>query len=175
MTSLPLILAEELDADWTKVNIVPAPVIDRIYGNPAYFGAIYTAGSNAVSGYFKNLRLFGAQVRKVLLDNVAKRLAVPVEELTTEPSVVVHVKSGRRFSYGEIVAFAEIPDQAPDIKPEQLKKPSEFRLIGRDVMRVELPQKVNGTAAYAIDVQTARDALWRGRTRARRRGRAAAF
>jgi isoquinoline 1-oxidoreductase beta subunit len=153
MTSLPLILAEELDADWSKVRIVPAPVNEAIYGNPSFGGLQYTAGSNAVRGYYPRMRTFGAQVRKVLLDNAAKHLGVPVEELTTEPSVVVHAKSGRRLGYGEIAAFAEVPAQAPEIKPEQLKKPSEFRLIGKDVMRIELPSKVNGSAQYAIDVQ----------------------
>ena len=106
-----------------------------------------------MTGYYKNLRLFGAQVRRVLLDNAAKKLGVPVEELTTEPSMVVHAKSGRKLSYGEIAAFAEVPAKAPEIKPEELKKPAEFRLIGKDVMRVELPHKVNGSAQYAIDVQ----------------------
>ena len=152
MTSLPLILAEELDADWSKVRVVPVPPIDRLYANPAY-GMIYTAGRNAVRAYFQPMRTFGAQARRVLLDNAAKKLGVPVEELSTEPSVVVHAKSGRRLSYGEIAAFADIPAQAPEIKPEQLKKASAFRLIGKDVMRIELPDKVNGRAQYAIDVQ----------------------
>jgi isoquinoline 1-oxidoreductase beta subunit len=114
---------------------------------------MYTAGSNAVTSYFKPLRTFGAQVRRVLLDNAAKKWGVPADELTTEPSVVVHAKSGRRLTYGEIAAFAEIPPAAPEIKPEDLKKTSAFRLIGKDVMRVELPNKVNGSATYAIDVQ----------------------
>jgi isoquinoline 1-oxidoreductase subunit beta len=153
MTSLPLVLAEELDADWSKVRIVPAPVIDQIYGNPAYAHMIYTAGSNAVRVYFMPLRMFGAQVRRVLIDNAAAKWGVPADELTTEPSAVVHAKSGRRLSYGEIVAFAEVPAKAPEIKKEDLKKPDRFRLIGKDVMRVELPSKVNGTARYSIDVQ----------------------
>jgi isoquinoline 1-oxidoreductase beta subunit len=153
MTSLPLIIAEELDADWSKVRIVPAPPIDAIYGNPGFGGMMYTAGSNAVTSYFRPLRTFGAQVRRVLLDNAAAKLGVPVEELTTEPSVVVHAKSGRRLTYGEIAAFAEVPAKAPEIKPEQLKKTSQFRLIGKDVMRVELPTKVDGSAIYGIDVQ----------------------
>lgn len=153
MTSLPLLVAEEMDADWSKVRVVPAPVIDEIYGNPAYFNMIYTAGSNAVRVYFMKLRTFGAQARRVLLANAAKKLGVPVEELTTEPSVVVHAKSGRRLSYGEIAAFAELPAKAPEIKPDQLKRPNQFRLIGHDVMRVELPTKVNGSAQYSIDVQ----------------------
>jgi isoquinoline 1-oxidoreductase beta subunit len=153
MTSLPLIVAEELDADWSKVRVVAAPSIDAIYGNPGFGGMMYTAGSNAVRSYYQPLRTFGAQVRRVLLDNAANKLGVPVDELTTEPSIVVHAKSGRRLSYGEIAAFAQVPDKPPEIKPEQLKKASQFRLIGKDVMRVDLPGKVNGTAPYAIDVQ----------------------
>ncbi len=153
MTSLPLILAEELDADWSKVRVVPAPVVEKIYGNPGFGGMMYTAGSNAVTSYFKPLRTFGAQVRRVLLDNAARKWDVPVEELSTGPSIVLHGKSNRRLSYGEIAAFAEVPATAPEIKPEQLKKPSEFRLISKDVMRVELPNKVNGSATYSIDVQ----------------------
>src|SRR3954453_11707532 len=132
MTSLPLIIAEELDADWSKVRVVPAPPVDAIYGNPGFGGMMYPAGSNGVTSYYRPLRMFGAQVRRVLLDNAGKKLGVPVEELTTEPSVVVHAKSGPKLSYGEIAAFAEIPDKAPDIKPEALKKRGEFRLIGKD-------------------------------------------
>src|ERR1700740_2858039 len=102
MTSLPLILAEELDADWDQVRILPAPFSEKIYGNPAFGGAMFTAGSTAVMAYFNELRTFGAQVRRVFLDNAAKKWDVPVEELTTEPSVVLHKKSGRRLTYGEI-------------------------------------------------------------------------
>jgi Molybdopterin-binding domain of aldehyde dehydrogenase len=110
MTSLPLIIAEELDADWQKVRIIPAPPNAAIYGNPAFGGLMmYTAGSNAVTAYFRPLRTFGAQVRRVLLNNAARHWGVPLDELTTEPSVVVHAKSGRRLTYGEIAAFAEIP------------------------------------------------------------------
>ena len=153
MTALPLIIAEELDADWAKVRIVPAPPLDHIYGNPGFAGMMYTAGSNAVTSYYVPLRIVGAQARRVLLDNAAHKWGVPVEELTTEPSVVVHAKSGRRLTYGDIAAFAELPAKAPDIKPEQLKKAADFRLIGKDVLRVELPAKVNGSATYGIDVQ----------------------
>lgn len=153
LTSLPLILAEELDADWSKVKIVTAPPIEAIYGNPGFQGMMYTAGSNAVTSYYTPLRIFGAQVRKVLLENAAKTLGVQIEELTTEPNTVVHAKSGRRLSYGEIAATAQVPDKGPEIKPDQLKKTKDFRLIGKDVMRVELPGKVNGTARYAIDMQ----------------------
>jgi len=152
-TSLPLIIAEELDADWSKVRIVPAPPIEALYGNPGFAGQMYTAGSNAVTSYFRPLRIFGAQVRRVLLDTAANKLGVPAAELTTEPSMVVHAKSGRKLSYGDIASIADVPAKAPEIKPEQLKRPSEFRLISKDVMRAELPNKVNGSAKYAIDVQ----------------------
>ncbi|RAI39829.1 xanthine dehydrogenase family protein molybdopterin-binding subunit [Rhodoplanes roseus] len=151
-TSLPLIFAEEMDADWSKVRIVRAAPIDAVYGNPGFGGVMYTAGSSAVTGYYKALRQFGAQVRLVLLDNVARRWNVPASELTTEASTVVHAASGRRIGYGEIAAFAEMPAKAPEVRDADLKDPKTFRLIGKDVMRVELPTKVNGTADYAINV-----------------------
>src|SRR5262249_29561342 len=112
MTSLTLIIPEWLDADWAKVPGAQAPPIDAIYGNPGFGGMMYTAASNAVTSYYRPLRVFGAQVRRVLMDNAGKKLGVPLEELTTEPSVVVHAKSGRKLSYGEIAAFAEVPDKA---------------------------------------------------------------
>src|SRR5437899_4151205 len=114
MTSLPLIIAEELDADWSRVRVVPAPPIDAIYGNPGFGGMMYTAGSNAVRSYYAPLRMFGAQVRRVLIDNAAKHWAVPAAELTTEPSAVVHAKSGRRLGHGAIPAFAGIRAKAPE-------------------------------------------------------------
>ena len=170
MTSLPLIIAEELDADWSKVRIVPAPPIDAIYGNPGFGGMMYTAGSNAVTSYYKPLRLFGAQVRRVLLDNAAKKLGVPVEELTTEPSVVVHAKSGRQLSYGEIAAFAEVPAKAPEIKPEQLKKPERLPpdRQGRDAGRAA-GQGQRQRPQYAIDVQVPGMLYGSGAARAGRR------
>ncbi len=152
-TAIPLIIAEEMDADWSRVRIVPAAPDDKVYGNPGFRGLMYTAGSATVTGYWDVARTFGAQVRRVLMENAADKWGVPLAELSTEPSVVVHAKTGRRISYGEIAAFARIPATAPAIKPEELKKPEQYRLIGKDVMRVELPSKVNGTAQYSIDVQ----------------------
>src|SRR5207245_1072129 len=131
----------------------PAPPDDKRYGNPGFGGTMLTAGSNAVRSYFQPLRVFGAQVRRVLLDNAARRWSVPTSELTTEPNVVIHAKSGRRLTYGEIAAFAEVPAKAPEVAESELKKTDQFRLIGKDVMRVELPQKINGSAQYSIDVQ----------------------
>jgi isoquinoline 1-oxidoreductase beta subunit len=152
-TAIPLIIAEEMDADWSRVRIVPAAPDDKVYGNPGFRGLMYTAGSATVTGYWDVARTFGAQVRRVMMENVARKWDVPLAELATESSTVVHAKTGRRMSYGEIAAFAQIPAAAPAIKPEELKKPEQYRLIGKDVMRVELPSKVNGTAQYSIDVQ----------------------
>src|SRR2546427_5565486 len=114
---------------------------------------MYTAGSATVTGYWDVARTFGAQVRRVMMENAANKWGVPLAELSTEPSTVVHAKTGRRMSFGEIAAFAQVPATAPAIRLEELKKSEQYRLIGKDVMRVELPTKVNGTAQYSIDVQ----------------------
>jgi isoquinoline 1-oxidoreductase subunit beta len=156
MTSLPLVLAEELDADWSKVKTEFAPPVAKDYGNPHPIlrGNMATVASISVAGYYQPLRIAGAQARRVLLDTVAAQWSVPVSELTTEPSVVVHEKSGRRISYGEVAKSAKVPAEPPAIKPEQLKPESQFRLIGRqDIGRVDVPGKVTGAARYGIDVQ----------------------
>src|SRR5215210_7239542 len=156
LTALPLILAEELDADWSKVKCEFAPGNPKVYGgvHKMFPGAQVTLASVSVPAYYMPLRTAGAQARKVLLDNVAKQWNVPVEELTTEPSVVVHQKSNRRISYGDVAKFATVPAEPPPIKETDLKQPSQFRLIGRkDIGRVDVPSKVNGTAQYGIDVQ----------------------
>src|SRR2546423_3930150 len=152
-TTLPLILAEELDADWSKVKPVLPPAWDeKKYGNPDN-NAFQTSASNSVHGYFHALRIAGAQARRVLLDAVAARWNVPVGELSTEPSIVVHKASNRRISYGEIAAFAKAPAEMPKIEDKDLKASANFRLIGKDVPRVEVPTKVTGAAKYAMDVQ----------------------
>src|SRR5258706_1230265 len=136
-TAIPLILAEEMDADWSRVRIVPAAPDDKVYGNPGFRGLMYTAGLATVTGYWDVARTFGAQVRRVMMENAADKWGVPLAELSTEPSVVVHAKTGRRISYGEIAAFAHVPATAPAIRLEELKKPEQYRLIGKDVMHSE--------------------------------------
>jgi isoquinoline 1-oxidoreductase beta subunit len=151
-TSLALIIAEELDADWSRVKVEMSPLDDKIYGNPRY-GIMYTAGSASVSTYFKPLRLHAAQARRVLIDSVAGKWGVPAAELTTEPGVVVHKASGRRMTYGEIASFARVPATLPAVTEADLKSVTDFRYLGKDVQRVEVPSKVDGSAQYAIDVQ----------------------
>lgn len=153
-TSLPLIIAEEFDADWSKVKIVQPPAWDaKKYGNPGYAQRLSTTSSASVSGYFKTMRMAGAQARRVLLDAVATKWRVPVAELSTEPSIVIHRPSNRRISYGEIASFAEMPATLPAVRDEDLKSPAQFRLIGKDVPRVEVGLKTTGAAKYAMDVQ----------------------
>lgn len=157
-TSLPLILAEELDADWSKVKTEFAPANPKLYGSPhkVWGGQTpqITAASVAVPGYFMPLRMAGAQARKVLLDAAAEKWKVPVSELTTDKSTVIHKKSGKRISYGELAAFATVPTEPPKITEADLKKPAQFKLIGRkDIGRSDVPLKVNGSAQYGIDVR----------------------
>jgi isoquinoline 1-oxidoreductase beta subunit len=155
LTSLPLILAEELDADWAKVTTQYAPPNPKIYGNyhRLFNGAMLDAGSLTVPGFWMPLRMGGAQARRVLMENVARQWNVPLEELGTEPSVVVHAKSGRRISYGEVVKFATVPAEPPKLGEADLKKPAQFRLIGKNTPRVDVPSKVDGSAKYGIDVR----------------------
>ena len=152
-TSLPLILAEDLDADWSKVRVAATPDDDKVYGNPAFGNQLTTVGSFAVAGYYEKLRLAGAQARAVLLANAAEAWNVPVAELTTEPGIVVHTKSGRRIGYGDLAKTATVPDPLPQVTPADLKPASQFRLIGKDVPRLDMAAKVNGTAKYGIDTQ----------------------
>lgn len=150
LTGMPVLVAEELDADWKKVRVVPAPM-NRAYGNPGFGGLQVTGASSSTPGFYMPLRLAGAQARRVLLDAVAAEWNVPVGELTTEPHVVVHRRSGRRIGYGEITAFAKVPAELPIVTPADLKKPAQFRLIGQSLPRVEVPDKVTGRTRFGID------------------------
>ncbi|MFL6214243.1 MAG: hypothetical protein ACJ74J_10180 [Blastocatellia bacterium] len=153
-TSIPLMLAEEMDADWSKVVLDWAPSKPEIYGwpNPRGGRDMTVTGSRAVMMYWNDLRTAGAQVRKVLIANAAEKWGVDPASLKTEPSAVVDPASGRRLSYGEIAAFGAVPATLPSVDKSELKKKSQFRLIGKSVPRRDLPFKVNGTAQYAIDV-----------------------
>lgn len=154
MTTLPLLIAEEMDADWDDVRIVQAPSDAETYGNPGFYGIQLTGGSESTRGYYETLRLVGAQTRMVLLTSAAAMLRVPVQELATEPGRVAHVQSGRSLGFGEIAANGAIPDPLPQATEADLKPSEEWRYIGsRSIPRVDVPAKVDGTAIYGIDVQ----------------------
>src|SRR5215470_3882509 len=154
-TTLPAVIADELDADWSKVKpVFPSEWNEKKFGNPGYDNyAFQTSASFAVRGYFRAMRVAGAQARRVLLDAVATKWGVPAAELSTEPSVVVHKATNRHISYGEIAAFAKAPAELPKIEDKDLKTPADFRYIGKDLPRVEVPLKVTGAAKYGIDAQ----------------------
>src|SRR5262245_13900518 len=154
MTSLALIVAEELDADWSKVKIEFAPADADIYGytfqNQRMMAIV---GSRAVQLYYTNLRTAGAQVRKVLMANAAEKWGVDAGTLKTEPGAVVNPANGARLSYGEIAAFGKIPATLPAVDAKELKARKDFRLIGKTIPRRDTPAKVNGSAIYGIDVR----------------------
>ncbi|MCJ8142190.1 molybdopterin-dependent oxidoreductase [Ancylobacter sp. A5.8] len=152
-TALPLLIAEDMDADWEKVRIIQAPSDAETYGNPGFYGIQLTGGSETVRGYYSLLRLAGAQTRKVLLAGAAAQLGLPVSELATEPGRVVHAGSGRSLSYGQIAATGLLPDPLPQASEADLKPAAQWRYIGRhDVDRVDVPSKVDGSARFGIDV-----------------------
>ena len=151
MSSLPIIVAEEMDADWDKVKIEFAPADAERYGymfNDSRMMSI--VGSRAVQLYYTQLRLAGAQVRKVLIANAAQKWGVEAAALRTEPGYVVN--GSQRLAYGEIAAFGTVPSPLPAVDAKELKDPKTFRLIGKQMPRRDIPAKVNGTAQYAIDV-----------------------
>ena len=153
MTAMPLLIAEEMDLDWSKVRVEQSPFDAKTFGNPLFGGAMVAGASRTTRGYYQVMRLAGMQARAIMIQNVAQKLDVPAAELTTEPHAVVHKGSGRKMSYGEIAGFAQVPAQVPQFTAAQLKPMSQFRLIGKDLPRVEVPNKVNGTATYGIDVR----------------------
>ena len=151
-STLPQILAEELDADWDDVQIQQLNKDDRRFGNPLFGGVLYTAGSTGVQAYFDPMRRAGAQARDVLLQIAARELGVDKEFLATEPSVVV-APDGRRLAYGDLVEVGLEGVVVPDADVVRLKDRSAFRIIGKDLPRRDVLAKSTGQAEYAIDVE----------------------
>ena len=177
-TGLAQMLADELDADWSKVKVASAPA-EPAFANmqlgraflPQLTGASegmiaampdslmsfiaraanlqITGGSSAIraTGQYA-MRTVGASTRAALVETAAKRLNVPASELTTADSIVTHAKSGKSLRYGELAA--EAAGMSLSDAPK-LKTASEFKLIGRPVPRIDIPDKVNGSAKYGID------------------------
>jgi isoquinoline 1-oxidoreductase subunit beta len=152
-TGLAMVFAEEMDADWSRVSIVYPPIKPEIFGNPIFGGMMVTYGSGSIRGYWDKVRLQAAAVRQVLMQAAADRWQVPLAEVHTEPSTVVHDASSRSMSYGEIAGFAQVPATMPTIDKSALKKLADYRILGKNTPRLDIPAKVNGSAQYAIDVQ----------------------
>ncbi len=147
-TSLPMLLAEELDADWTRVRCEFAPV-DPAY-NHTVFGIMVTGGSTSIWTSYEQFRKAGAVARAMLIQAAADGWGVAPSACRTENSFVIHEVSGRRAAYGELVAKA-----AEGKPPAQvtLKDPKDFKIIGKPVHRLDTPAKCNGAATFSIDVE----------------------
>lgn len=146
-TSIAMILAEELDADFSRVALLHAPPNDKFYGNPI-FGLQSTGNSNSIRAFWKPLRTAGASARAMLVQAAAEQWQVEPASCGASNGFVTHADSGRKLSYGEL---AEAASKLTPPKEVQLKDPKDFALIGKPLKRLDTPDKVNGKAIYGID------------------------
>lgn len=142
MTSLPMIVAEELDVDWQKVVIEMGP------HDNTKLGPQFTGGSNSVRMYWKPLREAGAAARRMLMEAAAQTWGVPIEEITTKEGVIIHEKSGKKGSYGE---FASKASGIPIPKGAKLKGVQEFKVVRSSKKNVEGLKIVTGKPLFALD------------------------
>ena len=146
-TSLPMLLAEELDADWNKVGFEPAPV-DPKYNHPV-FGMQMTGGSSSVWSGFEQFRNAGAAARAMLIAAAAEKWNADPATLRTDSGVVLD-QTNRKLTYGQLA------QAAAKMKPPEkvaLKDPKTFKLIGKPKSRLDTPEKVNGKAIFGLDVK----------------------
>ena len=146
-TAIPMILAEELDADWTQVVFEHAPPNDKLYANPI-FGIQVTGNSNSVRAFWKPLREAGAAARAMLVQAAAQQWQVDPASCTAANGKVLHPASGRALGYGDLAEAAgsiAVPKNPP------LKDPKDFTLIGKPLKRLDTPGKTNGSVVYGID------------------------
>ncbi len=147
-TSIPMILAEELDAAWDAVSVEAAPPNEALYANPLLHVQA-TGNSNSVRAFWLPLRKAGAAARAMLIGAAAKRWNVDPSTCTAGNGEVSHAASGRKLSYG-VLADDAAKQSAPADPP--LKDPKDFKLIGKPLKRLDTPDKVNGKALYGIDM-----------------------
>jgi isoquinoline 1-oxidoreductase beta subunit len=144
-TALPMVVADEMDADFDRVRVVQAPGDDR-------YGGQDTDGSHSVRDFFEPMRRVGATARHMLVAAGAKAWGVPASECETAAHFVHHRPSGRRLGYGELAErAAAVP--APDPKALKLKSRAEWRYIGKGRNLVDVPDIVTGRAIFGIDAR----------------------
>lgn len=141
-TGLAMAVAEELEADWSRVRV------EQALASPV-FGTLVTAASNTTETFHERLRHAGATAREMLKQAAAAQWRVPVDECTAANSRIVHAGSGRSADYGSLVPAASRLAAPAHIT---LKAPSEWRLLGKEVRPLDTPAKVSGRAQYGIDV-----------------------
>src|SRR6266850_939053 len=147
-TSLPMLLAEELEADWSKIRIESAPA-DKAYINPM-FGMQGTGGSTSVRAAFTPLRKAGAAAREMLVGAAADTWGVDKSTCRAEQGAVIHTPSNRRLTYGTLAAKAATVPLPHDVP---LKDPKDWKILGTRVKRLDSPAKVDGSAVFGIDVK----------------------
>jgi isoquinoline 1-oxidoreductase subunit beta len=150
-TGLATLVAEELDADWSKVRAEHAPADANLYKN-LLLGSQGTGGSTAMANSYEQMRKAGAAARAMLVEAAAQGWRVPTGEISIERGVLRHAKSNRQARFGQVAeAAAKLP--VPENPP--LKDPSKFRLIGREgaIKKLDVPAKTNGTAQFTIDIR----------------------
>src|SRR5947208_4076972 len=148
-TSMPMLLAEELEVDLSQVRLEHAPPDDALYAEPL-FGVQETGGSTSVRGNWEPLRRAGATARSMLVSAAAETWKVPPGACRAASGAVIHGPSGRSLSYGALVDRAA---RLPVPRDVTLKDPKDFKLIGTSVKRLDTPDKVDGTAQFGIDVR----------------------
>ncbi|MES2253963.1 MAG: xanthine dehydrogenase family protein molybdopterin-binding subunit [Pseudomonadota bacterium] len=146
-TSIAMIMAEELDADWTKVMVEAAPPNEKLYANPM-LGVQATGNSNSIRAFWLPLRKAAAGSRQLLIAAAAKQWDVDPASCTTANGAVLHKASNRSLSYG---VLADDANGTPPADPP-LKTPKDFKLIGKPQKRLDTPTKVDGREIYGIDV-----------------------
>ncbi len=144
-TALPMIVAEELEADWSSIRVEQA-LADRVYGDQV------TGGSTSIVESYTPLRRAGATAREMLIAAAAQVWGVEKKTCYAENGAVVHQPSGRRLTYGELAGIAATLPTPPSTEIA-LKDPKDFHIIGTRVGRVDNPQIVSGSAVYGLDVQ----------------------
>ncbi|MBR0692747.1 xanthine dehydrogenase family protein molybdopterin-binding subunit [Bradyrhizobium lablabi] len=150
-TSIPMLIAEELEVSLKQVRLEHAPPNEKLYANPL-LGVQATGNSNAMRGAWKPMREAGATARTMLVTAAAKRWGLDPSTCQAQDGAVIHAPSGRRLAYGELASEAA---QLPVPSNVTLKSAADFRLIGTRAKRLDAPGKVNGTAIYGIDVRPA--------------------
>jgi len=148
-TALPMLLAEELDADWSKIKIEFAPA-DKAYANPLLFGMQATGGSRSVRAAYTPLRKAGAAAREMLVAAAAETWGVDKSACHADKGAVIHAPSKRVLTYGKLVAKAATVPLPHDVP---LKDPKEWKILGTRVRRLDTPPKVDGSAQFGIDVK----------------------
>ncbi len=147
-TAVAMILAEELDADFSQVTLEHAPPNDKLYGNPT-FGLQVTGNSNSIRAFWKPLRNAGAQARAMLVQAAGEAVGGRGRELQHRQWAGHARESGRRLALWRAGGHGERRDPPPKDVP--LKDPKDFVLIGKPLKRFDTPGKVNGKVVYGID------------------------